>query len=110
MRWNFLGSRLTVFTLRRGFLGFFCAWQFVATTAGLFYVATFFQSMQDARKKAAAMVLQLHAVGDLTDAGRLRERREVGQHEFRAESGGCGLYLGVLGMALFRGAHGISIS
>ena len=55
------------------------------------------------------MVLQLHAVGDLADAGGLRECRKVGQYEFRAKAGGCGLYLGILGMALVRGALKISI-
>src|ERR1700722_2273058 len=52
---NFPGSRLAVFTLCGGFLCFFCAGQFV-TAARFFYVATFFQPMQDAWEEAAAMM------------------------------------------------------
>src|SRR5580700_5399179 len=109
-RRNFLGSRLAVLTFCCGFLRFFRAGQFVTPAAGFFYVATFFQPMQDARKEAASMMFQLHAVGDLADAGGLGKRREVGQNEFRAKAGGRGLYLWVLGMTLVRRAHRVSIS
>ena len=105
LRGNFLGSRLAVPALCRGFLGFLCSRQFVAAAAGFLYVATFLEAMQDTREESSAMMFQLHAVGDLADAGGLRKRGEIGQDEFRAESRGRRLYLRVVGMTLVRNAH-----
>jgi hypothetical protein len=65
--------------------------------------------VEDARKEAAAVMLQLHAVSDLADAGRLGESGEVGENEFRTDFGRAGFFLGIVGVALIRNAHGVSM-
>ena len=65
--------------------------------------------MKDAREEAAAVMFQLHAVSDLADAGRLGERGEVRENEFRAHFGRARFLLGIVGMALIRDAHRVSM-
>jgi hypothetical protein len=65
--------------------------------------------MKDAREEAAAVMLQLHAVSDLADAGRLGKRGQVSENEFRTHFGRTGFLLGIVGVALIRNAHGVSI-
>jgi hypothetical protein len=65
--------------------------------------------VEDARKEAAAVMLQLHAVSDLADAGRLRKRGEVRENELRAHFGRPRFFLGIVGVALIRNAHEASI-
>ena len=55
------------------------------------------------------MMLQLHAVSDLTDAGRLGKRGQVGKNEFRAHFGRARFFLGIVGVALIRNAHRVSM-
>jgi hypothetical protein len=54
-------------------------------------------------------MLQLHAVSDLADAGRLGERGEVRENEFRAHFGRARFFLGIVWVALIRNAHGVSM-
>jgi hypothetical protein len=65
--------------------------------------------MEDAGEEAAAVMLQLHAVSDLADAGRLGKRGEVRENEFRTHFRRAGFFLGIVGVALIRNAHGVSM-
>jgi hypothetical protein len=106
---SFRGIRLADFTLCRGFLRFLCAGKFVASTARFFHVAAFFQPVEDAREEAPAVMFQLHAVSDLPDAGRLGKRGEVGEDKFRGNTGRARFFLRIVGVALVRNAHEVSI-
>lgn len=84
----------------------FRAGEAIASAVNFFDFTALLELLDDAREKAAAAMLQIHAVGDLTDADRLRERREMSDDllgcDFRRGRGIAGLE----GVAFAARAHG----
>ena len=109
LRGSLRGSRLTLFPLCGGFLRLFCAGQFVAIAARFFHIAAFLKAMEDAGEEAPAVMLQLHAVGDLANAGGFGESGKVRENKLRTHFGRARFFLGIVGVALIRNAHEVSI-
>ena len=57
----------------------------IAATVNLLDLALLFEFLNEARKKAAASMLEVHAMCDFADARWLRKRGEVSQHLFGSD-------------------------
>ena len=80
------GSRLWRVAARvRGPGGCFRSREAVAATLNFLDVAGLFELLNDARQKAATAMLELQAMSDLADAGRLRLLRQVSDDLFPAD-------------------------
>ena len=65
----------------------FCAREAITAAMNFLDIAATLELLDHARQITAAAMLQVHAVGDLADAGRLRECREVSGHLFGSDFG-----------------------
>ena len=84
----------------------FRAGEAIASTVNFFNFTALLELLDYAREKAAAAMPQIHAVSNLADADRLRERREMSDDllgcDFRRGRGIAGLE----GVAFAARAHG----